>query len=627
MTKLLEKEGHSVLTAPDGLAALEILEGHVPNVAFIDLVMPNISGDKLCQIIRSMPELKDLRLVIHSAIAAEEATDFAAFGADACIAKGPLNETAKHVLSALEQTESERASGRPGKIAGFDGLRLREISKELISVKKHLEVVLMSMPEGILEINESGRIIFANQSAVLLLDIPEGRLLGLRFTELFKEDDRKKIQDFLAERNMAPEATWKETPLLANGREIAMNCFPFVKGEDNNMIVAFKDISKEKRMEAQLRQAQKMEAIGTLAGGIAHDFNNLLMTIQGNVSLMLLQADSTHPYHQRLKNIEKQVESGARLTGQLLGYARKGRYEIKPTNVNWLVEQTADTFSRTKKEITIHRELAEDLFAIEADEGQIEQLLLNLLVNAADAMPGGGHLTLKTRNATDRDIGDKPYDIKSGGYVLITVTDTGTGMDKKTRERLFEPFFTTKEMGRGTGLGLASVYGIVKSHAGYIDVTSDKGHGTTFRVFLPSSSTLPPPALTEKGEKTIPGTGTILLVDDEADVLQMEAALLKELGYAVIEATSGAQAIRTYKAEQHTIDLVILDMIMPEISGGDVYDALKQMNPSVKALLATGYSIEGQATLILERGCDGFIQKPFDLASISQSIGQILNEK
>ena len=382
-----------------------------------------------------------------------------------------------------------------------------------------------------------------------------------------------------------------------------------------------------KKLEAQLQQAQKMQAIGTLAGGIAHDFNNLLMAIQGNASLMLIDVDPSQPHYERLRNIEKQVERGAKLTSQLLGYARRGKYEVKPIDLNRLVEETVETFGRTKKEITIRSELAPDLFAIEANEGQIQQVLFNLYVNAADAMPvpGGGHLIIKTRNATHEDMKDKPYEVKPGKYALLIVTDTGTGMDKKIQERIFEPFFTTKEMGQGTGLGLASVYGIVKSHGGYIDVISRKGHGTTFNVYLPASEEkLDKPV--KPGDRIIKGTETILLVDDEEPVLDMGANMLKQLGYTVIRAKSGAEAIEIYETNKHRIDLVVLDMIMPEISGGEVYDRIKEINPNVKGLLSSGYSIEGQATRILERGCDGFIQKPFTEKQLSLSVRRILDK-
>ena len=387
-----------------------------------------------------------------------------------------------------------------------------------------------------------------------------------------------------------------------------------------------RDITEQKRLEAQLQQAAKMEAIGTLAGGIAHGFNNLLMGIQGNVSLMLMDMDSTHPYYERLKNIEKQIQNGARLTSYILGYARKGRYEIKPLDLNQLVDETSETFSRTKKEITIRRELAEDLFPIEADPGQTEQVLLNLYVNAADAMPDGGNLILKTMNTTHDHMKGKLYDPKPGKYVLLTVTDTGVGMDKETMERVFDPFFTTKEMGRGTGLGLASAYGIIKSHGGYIDVDSKKGQGTTFSVYLPASEKKLEKAV-EATEQFIKGTGTVLLVDDEEVILRVGQELLEALGYRVLTAKDGKEAVGVYKKNRDEIDIVLLDMVMPNMDGGEAYDRMRDINPDIKVLLSSGYSLDSQATQILERGCNGFIQKPFTMRELSQGMRKVLNRK
>jgi len=380
------------------------------------------------------------------------------------------------------------------------------------------------------------------------------------------------------------------------------------------------------KLEAQLRHAQKMEAIGTLAGGIAHDFNNLLMGVQGNVSLMLMDMDSTHRHYKRLRKIEKQVQSGARLTSHLLGYARKGRYQVKPINLNEIVLETSDTFGRTRKEITIHRELAKDLFAVEADQDQIEQVLLNLFINASDAMPGGGDLILKTMNTTHEDMKGKLYDPKPGNYVLLTVADTGTGMDKETMERIFDPFFTTKEMGRGTGLGLASAYGIIKSHGGYIDVDSTPGHGTTFSIYLPASEKkVRRPVKT--AEPLIKGTATVLLVDDEEVILEVGRELLEVMGYRVLIARDGQEAIQVYKKNRNEIDIVLLDMVTPNVGGGEAYDRIKEINPDVKVLLSSGYSIDGEATEILKRGGDGFIQKPFDIKQLSQSIRKILDKQ
>jgi CheY-like chemotaxis protein len=320
------------------------------------------------------------------------------------------------------------------------------------------------------------------------------------------------------------------------------------------------------------------------------------------------------------------VQSGSKLTGQLLGYARKGRYEVKPFGLNQLVMESSDTFGRTRKEITIHRELSKDLYAIEADRVQIEQVLLNLYVNASDAMPGGGDLLLKTMNIAHEDMKGNLYNPRPGKYVHLNVTDTGTGMDKKTSERIFDPFFTTKEMSRGTGLGLASAYGIIKAHGGYIAVYSEIGEGTSFSIYLPAS---------EKEvakEEAFPadilkGTETVLLVDDEDMIIDVGKQILKTIGYKVFLAVSGEKAIEVYKKDHGKIDMVILDMIMPGIGGGKAYDKMREINPSIKVLLSSGYSIDGQAEEIMERGCSGFIQKPFDIKELSQKLREILDKK
>ena len=396
------------------------------------------------------------------------------------------------------------------------------------------------------------------------------------------------------------------------------------EGNPIGTLVILRDISEKKRLEAQLQYIERMEAIGTLAGGIAHDFNNLMMGMLGNISLILYDLGSESPHYEKLKNIEKLIQSGSKLTSQLLGYARKGKYEVRPINLNQIVKESSETFGRTRKEIVIYRELAEDLSSVMADAAQIQQVLMNLFINAADAMPGGGDLFLKTMNVTHEDIGDKPYKPKSGDYLLLKVKDTGTGMDQKIMDRIFEPFFTTKELGRGSGLGLASVYGIIKGHGGYIDVESKKGQGVTFNIYLPASEKSIQKT-SEISERIMEGNETILLVDDEALVIDVGVQLLEKLGYTVFEAQSGRDAIRIFIERNRTIDMLILDMVMPGMGGGEVYDQIKRIDPKVKVLLSSGYSIDGQATEILNRGCEGFIQKPFNMEDLSKKIREVLN--
>jgi len=318
------------------------------------------------------------------------------------------------------------------------------------------------------------------------------------------------------------------------------------------------------------------------------------------------------------------VDSGSRLTAQLLGYARKGRYEVRLINLNQTVQGACETFSRTRKDIRIRMDLEQTLAPIEADAGQVEQVLMNLLVNAADAMRAGGTVTIRTANTTHEQMKGKLYNPKPGKYVLLSVSDTGVGMDEKTKDRIFEPFFTTKEMGRGTGLGLASTYGIIKGHGGFIDVESQPGQGATFSICLPASSRkISRPYSGREG--IIRGQGTVLLIDDEDMVLEVGRALLETMGYRVVTAKDGEEAIRLYESQGSGIDLVLLDVVMPGLGGGEVFDRLKSMNPDMKCLLLSGYSIDGEATEIIRRGCDGFIQKPFKLRDLSRSIREILH--
>lgn len=386
-----------------------------------------------------------------------------------------------------------------------------------------------------------------------------------------------------------------------------------------------RDITAQRKLEAQFQAVQRLKSLGTLAGGIAHDFNNVLMGIQGRTSLMLTDMRPDHPHFEYLVEIEDQVRSGADLTRQILGFARAGKYEVKPSDLNEIVEKSSAMFSRTKKEIQIHSKYQDAVWTVEVDQGQIQQVLMNLYVNAWQAMPGGGDLYLETANVVLDEDDVQPFGTNPGRYVKVGITDTGTGMDEKTRARIFEPFFTTKEMGRGTGLGLATVYGIVKNHGGIINVYSERGQGTSFSLYLPASEKKP--AEVPKSEDApLRGTGTILLVDDEATILEVGVRMLKKLGYRVLSAQGGTEALKTFEDDPKSIDLVILDMIMPDMGGEETFERLKKVDPRVRVLLSSGYSIDGQAQKILDRGCRGFLQKPFSLNDMSSKVREVLEK-
>ena len=546
--------------------------------------------------------------------------------------------------------------GKVTRIAIFarDITAQEQAEKALRESEEKYRTILESIEEGYYETDPSGNFTFFNDSLCAIFGYTRDELLGMNYK---KNTDRaaadRLYQVFNKVYRTGKPSKGAEYKIFGKDGstryvEVSVSLLKDTEGKHVGFRGITRDVTKRKldeqekaRLEAQFQQAQKMEATGKLAGGIAHDFNNLLMAIQGNASLILLDKDSSHPDYERLKNIEQYIRDAANLTKQLLGFARGGRYELEPTNPNDLLKRSSNMFGRTKKEISIHPKYQEDIWGVEVDRGQIEQVLVNLYINAWQAMPGGGDLYLETENVTLDKNYVKPFDAEPGRYVKIMVADTGVGMDEKTRQRIFDPFFTTKEMGRGTGLGLASAYGIIKNHGGIINVYSEKGAGATFSIYLPAidAERIGQSAESENKDEMPLGTETVLLVDDEDMIIEAGEQLLEELGYKVLSARSGSEAIeivsKAHRAkgeekegqERYAPDLVILDMIMPDMGGGDTFDRLKEIDPDIKVLLSSGYSINGQATEILDRGCDGFIQKPFNINQLSRKAREILDKE
>lgn len=490
------------------------------------------------------------------------------------------------------------------------------------------ETVIDGLPGILFILNAKGHLIRWNKKLEEVTGFSSDELAKMRGEQLTQTDGENSLPGIFHEtlskgkpfdaEMVITSKTNKRMPYYLIGNRLKMNNKSYVA-------VIGRDISERRRFEAQLFQAQKMESVGTLAGGIAHNFNNLLMGIQGNASIIMLNIHSNHPFHKHLKNIESLVSTGSKLTNQLLGYARGGRFEIKPIDLNILIKETTDTFGAANKDINIHLTLADNLYQVKADQGQIEQTLLNLYFNAADAMAQGGNLAIETKNVTNMEMQDKPYKPRPGKYILLTIKDSGIGMDKKIIDRIFEPFFTTKGLAKGTGLGLAAAYGIVKGHGGYIDVDSKLNCGTTFNIYLPAIEKEVLEEETSSNER-INGKGIVLLVDDEDMVLDTGRRMLKKLGFEVLVARNGHEALELFRMYPDEIDMVLLDMVMPDMGGSETYDKIKNMNPNIKVLLASGYGINGQAAEILERGCNGFIQKPFSLTDLSREIRNIFGE-
>ncbi|MBW2179794.1 MAG: PAS domain S-box protein [Deltaproteobacteria bacterium] len=509
------------------------------------------------------------------------------------------------------------------------------------SEEKH-RTIIENIKEGYLETDLSGIVTFANDSLRDMMGYSREKIIGMiYYKDILKNHNPETAQQIFNIFNTVYKTG--ESALIENYEIVKKDGSIFVPEMSVSLIqdkdgsaVGFRSLvrdvterrkaEQEKlRLENRLQQAQKMESIGTLAGGVAHDFNNLLMSMQGNVSLMLYKIGSDDPYYEKLKTIEQHIHDGSDLTKQLLGFARGGKYEVKTTDINEIIQKTSNMFARTNKEIRVHDKFQTDIWTVETDQGQISQVLLNLYVNAWQAMPLGGDLYISTENVDLDEKTTKPHAVEPGKFIKISVTDTGTGMDEITLKRIFEPFFTTKEMGRGTGLGLASAYGIIRNHGGIIDVYSEMGKGTTFNIFLPISDKI---FIKQEEPKIdiVKGTETILFVDDEDRIIDSAQEMLEAIGYTVLTAKSGDEALYRFKENMDKIDIIILDMVMSGMGGGEVFDHLRKINPDVKVLLSSGYSINGHAAEIMKRGCNGFIQKPFTLEQVSKKIREILEK-
>jgi PAS domain S-box-containing protein len=393
-----------------------------------------------------------------------------------------------------------------------------------------------------------------------------------------------------------------------------------------SVLVSVLDITDRKLLEQSLADARKMEAIGTLAGGIAHDFNNLLMGIRGYATLLRRSPGEPADEHSYLDSIDQLVDSGAALTGQLLGFARGGKYNLQTTDLRLLLTASLSIFGRTRKEVEIQQRLATDLWTVDVDRTQVEQVMLNLYVNAWQAMPRGGQLYVDAANVTLGAGASEGRSLPSGDYVQISVRDTGIGMDEATCSRVFEPFFTTKELGRGTGLGLASAYAIIANHGGTIEVTSQPGAGSTFVVYLPASKRPVAPRVTPV-PTTQPGTETVLLVDDEPSLRRSTGLMLEELGYRVLTAADGHEALLCFDTMPDAISVVILDMIMPGMGGAETFERLRARARALPILLSSGYSQDARAEALLRTGPTAFLQKPFRLETLSQKLRLLIDER
>jgi PAS domain S-box-containing protein len=484
----------------------------------------------------------------------------------------------------------------------------------------------------------AGRYLYCNDTCQSIYDKPLTEVIGKTDEEIWpgeiartiRSNDNKVMSDGKAINIVETFATGSEIQHhLVSKFPIYKNGLPSIlAGVAIDITDRIKAEEEKEQLELQLTQAQKMEAIGTLAGGIAHDFNNILQAISGYAQLMLLDKESEDPDVMQLKEIERAARNASDLTRQLLTFSRKVNSRLKPTQLNLEVVSIKKVLERTlPKMISIDLQLASDLKEIKCDCTQIGQVLMNLGINASHAMPDGGRLLFRTENVQlDDNFCHNNLGAKPGRYNLLTVADNGTGMDEETLNRIFEPFFTTKEVGKGTGLGLAIVYGIIKNHGGYILCQSAVGQGTEFKVYLPiaSSSEIEPKESLFDLSDLLKGSESILLVDDDHTIINFGRDLLERFGYQLKIAYSGEEALQLFERQYPSIDLVVLDVNMPGMGGPRCLNMLRQIDPQVKVLIASGYSPNTSVKKTLEAGAQGFIGKPYQISDLLKKIRDVL---
>jgi two-component system cell cycle sensor histidine kinase/response regulator CckA len=609
ITKLIEREGHDVLTAEDGFAALNLLATFTPDIMFFDLIMPKIDGGKLIKIVRSMPQMKNCYLVIISAAVAEIDFDFEETGADSYIAKGPFSSMAEHIKAAIEVSDSPHEQDESKPIRGLESVYARQLTKELLSRNRHLETILESMAEGILEVY-SDKIVYVNGVAISLLGLSLEKILAAYPPDLFDREVADQLDKILQSKTDKPAQIGENAPIESKGRLITIKILP-VKGEPSTVVIMITDVTERKRLEMQLQHVQKMEAIGTIAAGVAHNFRNTLTEILVNSQLIQMNYENQSGLHGVAERINSSVRRGSRLVDGLLQFSRKRiKEEFKLIDLVDVINEVHQIIQKSfDQKITIQTELPKQL-PIMGDSTSLSQALMNLCTNARDAMPDGGRLVLKAA--------------QEGKRILVTISDTGQGMDKEAAEKCFDPFFTTKPIGKGTGLGLSTTYGIVKSHEGLITVDSQPNRGTTFKMHFPLAADEKRRRADDKPTIVRGGGQRVLVVDDEPEILNAMEGLLEYLGYQADFASSGKEGLEKYM--QHRPDAVLMDIGMPEMDGVACIEELLDYDPSANISIISGYEMEGINGLSKQTiDCiKDYLAKPVGLDDLSALLAKML---
>jgi len=557
----------------------------------------------------------------------ERTTSSSTHQADRYLPKGydPL-----HVITLCEKWRWERALSRVEHLLEIRTSDLKESEAQFRGLFEMLpDVLVIYDAEGVIQhINANG----AQQLGYVSRDLVGAAIENIHPHPGKKESDRSRDEVG----GMSP--SWSEGYLRRNnGPDLPVE---FMKrtvqfhGQEQTLLVA-RDMSVRQQMvrdnvalEQQLRQVQKMEAVGRLASGVAHDMNNILTAILAHASLLKARGHETNSSWIAGEVIEKAVHRGKELTSQLLGFARQGKHHHVPVDIHNVIQEVIGLLGRTvEKTIALHADLLADEPWVVGDPNQLYQVLMNLAVNASDAMPHKGDLTFHTSNESVSPLQAAHIPgLAAGEYVVVQVTDTGDGIPHDVQAQIFEPFFTTKELGQGSGMGLAMVYGIVKNHHGYVGVSSTVGVGTTMRVYLPSVLCEEPQMKSRPVAHPAEGTGHVLIVDDEKDVAEAAQAILEFLGYDTTIRLSGREAVTFCQDLTHQVDLILLDMVMPDMSGAECFAELHRLRPESHILLCTGYDRNHAVQELLNQGVVGFIQKPYDVDELAQVCAEALKK-
>jgi PAS domain S-box-containing protein len=515
-----------------------------------------------------------------------------------------------------------------------DVTELRRTEEALQNSELRLRSLLESSSDLIMLLDGEGRFTYLNPSFATTLGFPVDEWINRSGFELVWPDDVRAARAALTQVLQLPPDVVMPWQLRARSAD---GSWRWLEGTTTNhladpaiqgIVVNCRDVTDRKRLEGQFRQAQKMESIGRLAGGIAHDFNNLLTAIKGNLELAMMEIQPIDPRFEYLADADKAADSATSLTRQLLTFSRKQVIDPRVINLNDVLTHVRKLLARLiGEDVSLEHFVEPELASVRFDPGQVEQILINLAVNARDAMPDGGRLTLETANVDldEEYVKSHPY-VTAGPYVMLAVSDTGAGMTDAVRANLFEPFFTTKEAGRGTGLGLAMVYGAVKQNGGQIEVYSELGHGTTFKIYLPAVDQAPGSTLEPSRERRPPGTESIVLVEDEDHVRAIASRMLAHLGYAVYFFADGPSAIAAVSQMAEVPALLITDVVMPGMNGQVLMEHLLELRPSMKVLFTSGYT----ANVIVHRGVlrEGieFLAKPYSLDQLAQRVREVLDK-